>query len=59
MSSAKSANTLKEISPFLDPHLLLFTLSKATTEKQTGELQTQIKNKLLINKKDEAKTLEE
>jgi phosphotransacetylase len=54
-----SANTLKEIAPFLDPHLLLFTLQKTTDAKATGALQTNIKNKLLINKKEEAKKLEE
>ena len=54
-----SASTLKKVAPFLDPHLLLFTLQKTTDAKATGTLQTQIKNKLLINKKEEAKKLEE
>ena len=54
-----SAATLKEIAPFLDPHLLLFTLQETTDAKATGGLQTQIKNKLLMSKKDEAKSLEE
>ena len=53
------AQTLKSIAAFLDPHLLLFTLQKTTTEKQTGSLQSQIKSRLLISKKDAAKTLEE
>jgi hypothetical protein len=54
-----SANTLKEVAPFLDPHLLLFTLQKTTDAKATAALQTSIKNKLLMNKKDESKKLEE
>ena len=52
------ADTLKSIAPFLDPHLVLFTLKKTTSEEQTGKLQTQIKNRLLGAKKDDAKTLE-
>jgi hypothetical protein len=54
-----SAQTLKEIAPFLDPHLLLFTLQKTSTPQQTGELQNQIKGKLLIGQKDNAKKLED
>jgi len=54
-----SADTLKQIAPFLDPHLLLFTLQKSTDAKQSGGLQKQIKSKLLMEKKDEAKVLEE
>jgi hypothetical protein len=54
-----NATTLREIAPFLDPHLLLFTLQETTDSKATGGLQTQIKNKLLMSKKDEAKALEE
>ena len=54
-----SADTLKQIAPFLDPHLLLFTLQKTTDAKQTGNLQKQIKSKLLMEKKEEAKALED
>tara|TARA_B110000285_G_C14887805_1_gene497053 strand:- start:433 stop:744 length:312 start_codon:yes stop_codon:yes gene_type:complete len=53
------SNIIKDIAPYLDPHLLLFVLQKTTDAKQTGTLQNQIKDKLLINQKDKAKTLEE
>ena len=54
-----SVDTLKQIAPFLDPHLLLFTLQKSTDAKQSGGLQKQIKSKLLMEMKDESKALEE
>ena len=53
------ASTIKAIAPFLDPHLLLFMLGKTTTTAQTGALQTSIKNKLLLSKKEKATQLEE
>jgi hypothetical protein len=37
----------------------MFTLEKTTTKQQTGGLQQQIKDKLLISKKDQAKKLED
>lgn len=37
----------------------MFTLEKTTTKQQTGALQQQIKDKLLISKKDQAKKLED
>jgi hypothetical protein len=40
---------IKQIAPFLDPHLLLFMLSKITDQKETGALQQQIKDKLLMS----------
>ena len=57
--SASQAQLIKQIAPFLDPHLLLFMLQKATDAKQTGALQNQIKDKLLMSQKDKAKELEE
>jgi hypothetical protein len=54
-----SASLIKEISQFLDPHLLLFLLSKTTDAKQTGALQESIRSKLFINNKTKAKELED
>ena len=50
---------IKQIAPFLDPHLLLFVLQKTTDAKDTQTLQNSIKEKLLMSHKDKAKTLEE
>lgn len=57
--SAVTAATIKQIAPFLDPHLLLFMLEKTTDAKATGSLQTQIKAKLLMSQPEKAKELEE
>ena len=55
-----SANTIKNIAPYLDPHILLFFLQKSTGKDGgvTGALQAQIKGKLLIGQKDKAAVLE-
>ena len=50
---------IKQMAPFLDPHLLLLLLAKNTDAKQTGALQTQIKGKLLLSNAAKAKELEE
>ena len=54
-----SAETIKQMSQFLDPHLLLFMLAKTTDAKVTGNLQNSIKSKLLMSQKDKAKELED
>jgi hypothetical protein len=54
-----SNNVITDIAPYLDPHLLLFLLQKTTDAKQTGTLQNQIKDKLLLSQKDKAKILED
>jgi len=55
-----SAETLKAIAPFLDPHLLLFTLQKSSANATTAGLQTQIKNThFLSSQPEKAKKLEE
>ena len=54
------AETLKSIAPFLDPHLLLYTLQKTSANSATANLQTQIKNThFLSSQPDKAKKLEE
>ena len=55
---SQSAQTLRSIGPFLDPHLLLFTLQKSANAKDTANLQKSIKDKLLLNQKDKAKEFE-
>lgn len=54
-----SANTIKHIAPYLDPHLLLFFLQTNAGEEATSKLQDQIKSKLLMSREAEAKKLEE
>ena len=54
-----SANTIKYIAPYLDPHLLLFFLQTNTGKEATSKLQEQIKSKLLMSREAEAKKLEE
>ena len=44
-----TAAIIKQMAPFLDPHLLMFMLAKTTDAKQTGALQEQIKGKLLMS----------
>lgn len=54
-----SANTIKHIAPYLDPHLLLFFLQTNTGKEATGKLQDQIKSKMLMSREGDAKKLEE
>jgi len=54
-----SANTLKYVAPYLDPHLLLFFLQSNSSKEATASLQSQIKSKLLMSREDEAKKLED
>lgn len=49
---------IKQVAPFLDPHLLLFMLSKLTDDSETSALQEQIKSKLLLSQKEKAAELE-
>lgn len=54
-----SADTIKYIAPFLDPHLLLFFLQTNGGKDETKKLQAQIKAKLLMSREGDAKKLEE
>ena len=53
------SNTIKNIAPYLDPHLLLFFLQR-NSGKDTGAtaaLQKQIKSKLLMEQKEKSTQL--
>lgn len=54
-----SINTIKYITPYLDPHLLLFFLQTNAGKEATSKLQDQIKSRLLMSREAEAKKLEE
>lgn len=54
-----SVNTIKFMTPYLDPHLLLFFLQTNAGKEATSKLQDQIKSRLLMGKEGEAKKLEE